>query len=179
MNQNCSSCPRTVLGVEKFFLYILLVVNNLHITAIINHWKINQSCTQRNSFQCTFLNLRLEVLCTSVQHGSKCSLWWTVMGSFKFSRILRIWMPRLWKSCYFGSWQKQSQVWKSSIKASKNVATSTIVVSLDLFSPTPSSCSAMKTDDPQSPGPSSSRVEIEETPEWIERNPNAPKPTAE
>jgi len=37
----------------------------------------------------------------------------------------------------------------------------------------------MKTDDPQSPGPSSSRVEIEETPEWIERNPNAPKPTAE
>jgi len=74
MNHNCSSCPRTVLCVENFFLFVLLVINNLHITAVINSWKINQSCTQRNSFQCTFLNFRLEVLCTSVQYGSKCSL---------------------------------------------------------------------------------------------------------
>jgi len=105
-----------VLHVEQFFLFVLLVVNNQKITAVINRWKINQSCTQRNSFQCTFLNFRQEVLCISVQHGSKCSLWWTVMGSSNISRILRIWMPRLWKSCYFGSWRKQSQVWKSSIK---------------------------------------------------------------
>ena len=116
MNQNCSSCPCTVLCVEKFFHFVLLVVNNLNITAIITRWKINQSCTQRNSFQCTFLNFRLEVLYTSVQHGSNCSLWWTVMGSLKFSRILRTWLPRLWKSCYFGSWQKQLAVWNFSIK---------------------------------------------------------------
>lgn len=37
----------------------------------------------------------------------------------------------------------------------------------------------MKTDDPQSPGPSVSRIETEETAEWIKRNPNAPKSTAE
>jgi hypothetical protein len=37
----------------------------------------------------------------------------------------------------------------------------------------------MKTADPQSPGPSASLVETEETPGWIERDPNALKPTAE
>jgi len=86
MNQNSSSCSCTVLCIEKFFLCVLLVVNNLHITAIINRCKINQSCTQKNSFHWIFLNFRLEVLCTFVQHGPECSLWWTLMGGFKFSQ---------------------------------------------------------------------------------------------
>jgi hypothetical protein len=64
-------------------------------------------------------------------------------------------------------------------KASKNVATSTIVVSLDPFSPAPSNSSAMKTADPQSPGPSASLVETEETPGGIKRDPKTLKPTAE
>jgi hypothetical protein len=37
----------------------------------------------------------------------------------------------------------------------------------------------MKTPDPQSPGPSASLVEIEETPQNTERDPDAPKPAAE
>jgi hypothetical protein len=53
------------------------------------------------------------------------------------------------------------------------------VVSLDPFSPNPSNSSAMKTADPPSPGPSVSMVETEETPERIERVPDALIPTAE
>jgi hypothetical protein len=60
-----------------------------------------------------------------------------------------------------------------------NVATSTIVVFLDPFFPTPSNSAAMKTADPQSPGPSASMVETEENPEKIERDPDVLKPTAE
>jgi hypothetical protein len=64
-------------------------------------------------------------------------------------------------------------------KASKSVATSTIVVSLDFFSPTLSTSSAVKMPDPQLPGPSASLVETEQTPESTYRDPDTSEPAGE
>jgi len=47
------------------------------------------------------------------------------------------------------------------------------------MSPTPSSSSAMRTPDPQSPGTSACLVVTEETPENIEGDPHALDPAAE
>ena len=61
----------------------------------------------------------------------------------------------------------------------KSVSTSIIVASPDSLSPTPSTSSAMKTPDPQFPGPSACLVETEETPENTQRDSDAPEPAAE
>jgi len=53
------------------------------------------------------------------------------------------------------------------------------VASPDPFPPTPSSCSAVKTPDPQSLGPSAFLVETEVTLENTEGDPNAPATAAE
>jgi len=55
----------------------------------------------------------------------------------------------------------------------KCIPTSTVVLSSDLLFPT---ASTMKTPDSQSPGHSASQVETEETPENIERRPDASEP---
>jgi len=68
---------------------------------------------------------------------------------------------------------------ESSKRVSKSVYTSTVVISPDPPSPTPSTSSAVKTCAPQSPGPAASLVENEETPEEIERDFGSPEATAE
>ena len=60
----------------------------------------------------------------------------------------------------------------------KSVYTSTIVISPDLPSPTPTS-SPVKTRAAHSPGPAASLVENEETPEKIGRDFGSPETTAE
>jgi len=67
----------------------------------------------------------------------------------------------------------------SSKRASKSVYTSTIVISPDAPSPTPSTSSAVKTLVPQSPGPAASLVETEETPDKTGRDSGSPEATAE
>jgi len=54
---------------------------------------------------------------------------------------------------------KQTDLRDMYTEPSRNVATSTTVVSSDHMSPTLSTSTAMKTPDPQSPGPSASLVE--------------------
>lgn len=53
------------------------------------------------------------------------------------------------------------------------------MASRDPFPPTPSSCSAVKTPDPQSLGPSAFPVETEGTLENSEGDPNVPETAAE
>jgi hypothetical protein len=59
-------------------------------------------------------------------------------------------------------------------KTCKSVSTSTVVVSHDPVSPTPSISSAVKTPDPQSHDPSESLIETEETSKNIEWDSVAP-----
>jgi hypothetical protein len=78
----------------------------------------------------------------------------------KNGRIPLIWMLILWQL------RNTVQVWKSSKNGFKSVSTWTCVVSPDYLAPTPSTSSAP---DPQSPGPSASLVEIQETQKETER----------
>jgi hypothetical protein len=60
----------------------------------------------------------------------------------------------------------------------ESVCTSTVVVSLEPFSPTPSTLQPVKTPDPQSPGPAF-LVESEQTPEKTEGHPDTNEPAVE
>lgn len=80
-----------------------------------------------------------------------------------------------YKSWYFSSWAKYSEVWKSS----NNIFTLTVVASPDSMSPILPSCSALKSTDPQSPGPSAFPVKCEGIPETIDREIDALEPAAE
>lgn len=66
----------------------------------------------------------------------------------KYSIISLIRTLMLWKSWYFSTWGKESQVWKPFKKASKSVSTVTVVVFPDHFSTTPSPSSTMTTSGP-------------------------------
>jgi len=67
---------------------------------------------------------------------------------------------------------------ESSKRVSKSVYTSTVVISPNPSSPTPSTSSAVKTCAPQSPGPAASLVQNEETPEKIGKDFGSPEATA-
>jgi hypothetical protein len=84
-----------------------------------------------------------------------------------------------WKSWYFCSWGKQSQVRKLFQEVSESVCTLTIVVPPGPISAILSTSSAMKTPNPQSPGPSAALVETEGTQENILVYPNASEPASE
>ena len=64
-------------------------------------------------------------------------------------------------------------------KTSKKVFTRTVVVSLDPFSPSPSTSSDTKTPDPQSTGPSAFTVGNDGTQESKEQDCDAPQPAVE
>ena len=74
--------------------------------------------------------------------------------------------------------RKIVQSLQSSKRASKSVTTWTVVIYPDPPSPTLSTSSAVRTLDPQSPGPAASLAETEETPEKIGRDSGSPEATA-